>query len=200
MSDDVVPVLAPLPVDPGPVRRGWVFSGLVAVAILVTTVGLSVPGFAITLALGFAMVFAGPVYAAFYVPIAVWKWRKESDDTGAVSPERDVIASFGTLNQKLTMILSLILVVNLIVCVVSYLSDAASELVYPCGVIAVAGGVPLFILNLIWIQRPHGIAGESITVRNRLGAWRLIAANRVLSLLIWCGYPLVSIIGIAVTR
>jgi hypothetical protein len=199
MSDDVVPVLVPVPVDPRPVRRGWVYSGLVAVAILVTFVGLSVPGFAITLALGFAMVFAGPVYAAFYVPIAVRKWRREPDDTGAVSPERDLIVSFGTLNQKLTMILSLILVVNLIVYVTNYLADANSELGIPCGMIAVAVGIPIFILNLTWIHRPHGVPGESIAIRNRVGAWRLITVNRVLSLLIWCGYPLVSIIGLAAT-
>ena len=145
------------------------------------------------------MVFAGPVYAALYVPIVFRKWRREPDVTGAVSLERDLIASFGTLNQKLTMTLSLILVVNLIVFVTNYLADANSELGIPCGMIAVTGGIVIFILNLIWIQRPHGIAGESIAVRNHLGAWRLIAANRVLSLLIWCGYPLVSIIGIAVT-
>gem|GEM_PF-5081847 len=92
----------------------------------------------------------------------------------------------------------MILSVNLMVFVVSYLTNGNSDLMIPCGMIAVAVGVPIFVLNLIWIGRLHAVPEENIAVRNRVGAWGLISANRVLSLLIWCGYPVVSIIGIAV--
>ena len=92
----------------------------------------------------------------------------------------------------------MILSVNLMVFVVSYLTNGDSDLMIPCGIIAVAVGVPIFVPNLIWIGRPHAVPGENIAVRNRVGAWRLISANQVLSLLIWCGHPLVSIIGITV--
>ncbi|MCY7289480.1 MAG: hypothetical protein LH624_14860 [Cryobacterium sp.] len=157
-------MLDPPPVDPGPVRRRWARSGLVALAILVPMLGLSIPGFAITLLLGYAMVFAGPVYAVFSVPIAVRKWlREEADESGdddaadtdtdadTVSAVHDLAVGFGALHQKLTMILSVILSVNLMVFVVSYLTNGNSDLMIPCGMIAVAVGVPIFVLNLIWI-------------------------------------------------
>jgi len=200
VKDDIPPARS-IRSHPKLVHRGWALTGLVALAILVPALGLSlVIPFAVA-AVGFAMVFAGPIYAAFYVPIAVRKWRRETpDDARTISPARDLIVSFGTPNQKLTMILSVILVVNLIVFAVTYLMPADTDLGYSTILIptvAVCAGVPIFILNLVWIRSRVGIPAESIAVRNRIGAWRLITANRVLSLMVWCGYPAASIIGIA---
>ena len=194
---DVVLVPDPVPVNPITIRRGWSYTGLIALAILVPALALSLPGFAITIAIGMAMVFAGPVYAAFYVPIAIRKWRKKAD-AGVDGPERDVIVSFGTLNQKLTMMLSGLLVANLIVVGVAYLNrdGGGSEFLILYGSIAVCAGIPVFLVNLTWIRRTNAIPSENIAVRNRLGAWRLITVNRVLSLVVWCGYPVASIIGI----
>lgn len=194
---DVVPVLDPVPAGPAPIRRGWSHTGLIALVILVPALGLSLPGFAITMAIGIAMVFAGPVYAAFYVPIAVRKWRKKTD-AGVDGPERDLIVSFGALNQKLTLMLSGLLVVNLLVVGVTYLNrnGDASDYLILYGAIAVCAGIPIFLVNLVWIRRTNAIPSENIAVRNRLGAWRLITVNRVLSLVVWCGYPVASIIGI----
>jgi hypothetical protein len=194
---DVVPVLDPIPVDPTTIRRGWSHTALIALAILVPALGLSLPGFAITMAIGMAMVFAGPVYAAFYVPIAIRKWRKKTD-AGVDGPERDLIVSFGTLNQKLTLMLSGLLMVNLIVVGGAYLNrnEGGSEFLILYGSIAVCAGIPIFLVNLAWIRRTNAIPSENIAVRNRLGAWRLITVNRALSLVVWCGYPVASIIGI----
>ncbi|MDY7541809.1 hypothetical protein [Cryobacterium sp. 5B3] len=102
----------------------------------------------------------------------------------------------------MTLILNVLLILNLVGAGIYALlspgppSGAESYIssVIEFGVFATLAAIPLIIGNLRWRLDAEAAPVESIALRHRVGSWKLIKANRFLSLIVWCGYPLASIL------
>lgn len=197
---------------PGRSRYGWGASALNVAAILVigSLAGASVP--IVFAAIGIAMLFVGPFYASYFVPTTIARWRraalKAEASTGINqkgSLNQRYILNFGTTNQRMTLILNVVLLANLVsfglFVLASFLhppdDDALFSPAFVLGIIAVIAGIPLTILNLRWRLTTESAPVEAKAIRHQSGSWKLIRASRILSMSVWCGYPAASILLVA---
>jgi hypothetical protein len=198
---------------PGRPGYSWPAVALIVAAVLVAGFTAGTYVFFIPLIVGIVMLFGGPLYAGYFVPTMIARWRRaaQSADDSEVftqdgSPGRRYILHFGTTNQRMTLMLNVVLIVNLVSFglykLITALKPSSDDvLVTPVvylGIIAVVAGIPLIVLNLRWRLNTETVPVEALALRRRLGSWRLIRAARILSLMVWCGYPAASIVIIAV--
>ena len=197
---------------PGRSRYGWGAPALNVAAILVIGSIAGALVLIVPAAIGMAMIFVGPFYASYFVPTTIAHWRRaavtaetSNDLYQERSPNQRYILNFGTTNQRMTLIVNVVLLVNLVSSGLFSLTDflhptsdgALFSPIFIFGFIAVVAGIPLMILNIKWRLLKESVPVEATALRHELGSWRLIRVGRMLSMAVWCGYPAASILVLA---
>jgi hypothetical protein len=187
----------------------WLVSFLVALLFLIG-VPTALVGFMITIWVGVALMTVGSLYAVVFVPVVLWRWHRALAEIGA--PETATLSGpsrFQTTNQRAALLIDIVLVLNLIavgwVTAVGRLnpleSDPAGTFdpfvgnIFIAGAIAVIGALPLIVLDARRIADRSHLRGESLALKTSTGAPRLILLHRVLSVTVWCGYPIASLLA-----
>ena len=200
------------PAAPGRSRYGWGAVSLIVAALLVTGSVAGTLVFIVPATVGIVMLCGGPFYAGYFVPTMIARWRRAALRADASEvldqegfPNQRYILHFGTTNQRMTLLLNAVLIVNLVSFglfqLISRLNprsdDVLASPVLIFGIIAVVAGIPLIVLNLKWRLNKATVPVETMALRHQLGSWRFIRAGRILSMAVWCGYPAASILVIA---
>lgn len=176
-------------------RRACIPAASIVVAIFVLSFfwEYAVEGMSYLWIAGKALSYAGALYTVCFLFWISLTW-KSFPLTGEIEPLAEGIPRFATGNQRVTLLLNGVLLglwVALLLCflrVIPY-PVSFSLTVAGCSVL-IAAGVGIFILNVRWGGLHFALPSENQTIRDRLGAWRLIVISRVMAMAVWILYGL----------
>ena len=179
-----------------------------ALGIIAPAAGMGIASIPWLIIPGTAACFIGAPYSAYFIVFARKRWR------GAAAPAaRDsdnyIIGRFSSLNQRLTFSINILLLAALGGVALAFTFFRLGELLYPnygadfslsviiftwpailftsLGIAGI-GALALFILNLVWYRDRDLISAENYLIATHTKSWKLIRANRVLSLIVWTVY------------
>jgi hypothetical protein len=196
--------------DRYPVSRRPGALATAAITLLILGVGFAVFGFTAAL---FATLYAGMAAAYVAIPytvaavisreVSAWRSRHDGEPRPDGHPElSDEVIRFGMFRQRASLTTAITMLATLAVFVVTLVggwddgSSTAPGLLGDRGLLgfgafAVVSGVLAIVVNVPSIYSRRVVGSERHAIRHRLGAWKLILANTILTTASWilyCGF------------
>ena len=190
-----------------PVRRRPGALATVAVTLLILGVGFAVFGFTPAL---YATLFVGMVAAYVAIPYTVvavlarevlaWRSRHDGEPHRDGKPGlSDDAIRFGMFRQRASLTTAIAMLVALAVFVAMLVGGwgdqpstapgiLANRVLLTFGAFAAVSGVLAIVVNVPSIYSRLVVGSERHAIRQRVGAWKLILANTILTTTSWVAY------------
>lgn len=178
--------------------------GAIGVTLAILGVGFVIlglsPALFAALYLGMAAVYVAVPYTAIAIiarEVNAWRGRRHGEGEGGAG-YRDEAVQFGMFRQRASMVTAIVMLAALLAWRLSIMTwDARTGTplgpehgtsIMLFGAFAVLAGGLSIVVNAPSIYAGSVVRSERYAIRERVGAWRLILANTILTTLSWIGY------------